>query len=465
VGGGNFQDRTTLYEDVSAPTASLPFIFAVSAIAAQERRHVYTADIPTAYLNADNSSHNITMRLNKIIASELCEVVPDYREYLRNDGSMVVKLERALYGCVESARLWYNTLRKVLEADGYTANAIEPCIFNKVVNDIQCTCVIYVDDLMITCKDKSVIEATLSHLGKAFESDLTIHEGPIVNYLGMRFDFSSPGTVGISMPAYVDDTLLDIAKIKGTASTPAGINLFSVSTESPTLDQLEREDFHSQVARLLYLAKRTRPDILLAVSFLTTRVQEPTLEDLGKLTRTLKYINGTRPLGLNLRHDPSATVHAYVDASYGVHDDYRSHTGMVIALGAGIIDARSTKQKLNTKSSTEAELVALSDMCSKVIWHRDFLIAQGYSPPPARVYQDNQSTMSLISNGKSHSDRTRHIAIRYFWVRDRVNNKEIEVVYCPTEQMVADILTKPIVGEKFIYLRNMLLNWEYTPLN
>jgi hypothetical protein len=132
---------------------------------------------------------------------------------------------------------------------------------------------------------------------------------------------------------------------------------------------------------------------------------------------------------------------------------------MVISLGAGAMDARSTKQKLNTKSSTESELVALSDMCSKVIWHRDFIIAQGYNPPPARVYQDNQSTMALINNGKSNSDRTRHIAIRYFWIRDRVNSKEIEIVYCPTDQMVADILTKPIVGEKFIVLRDMLLNW------
>jgi hypothetical protein len=134
---------------------------------------------------------------------------------------------------------------------------------------------------------------------------------------------------------------------------------------------------------------------------------------------------------------------------------------MVISLGSGGVDVRSTKQKLNTKSSTEAELVALSDMCGKVIWHREFLVAQGMNPPPARVYQDNMSTMSLIKNGASTSDRTRHVAIRYFWVKDRISTKEIEVIYCPTEDMIADILTKPLVGEQFIKLRNLLLNWIY----
>ena len=149
-----------------------------------------------------------------------------------------------------------------------------------------------------------------------------------------------------------------------------------------------------------------------------------------------------------------------IDASYGVHDDYRSHTGMVISLGSGSIDTRSTKQKLNTKSSTEAELVGLSDMCGKAIWHWEFLTAQSLNVPPARVYQDNQSTMAMIERGGSTLDRTRHVAIRYYWVKDRVDAGEVEVVYCPTDDMIADILTKPLVGELFITLRNALLNWS-----
>jgi hypothetical protein len=297
-------------------------------------------------------------------------------------------------------------------------------------------------------------------IGKTFDSELTVQDGLKVGYLGMLFDYSTPGSVAITMPAYVD-TMLKLSNTIGTASSPAGHNLFTVKSDSQLLTSTDKDSYHSTVARLLYLSKRTRPDLLLTVSFLTIRVQAPTEDDMQKLKRALQYVNGTRKLGLRLRHNASATLHAFIDASYGVHDDYRSHSGMVISLGAGSIDVRSTKQKLNTKSSTEAELVGLSDMCSKVIWHRDFLIAQGMNPPPARVYQDNQSTMALVDRGNSTSDRTRHVAIRYYWVKDRIEAKEVEVVYCPTQDMVADILTKPLVGKKFIDLRNLLLNWYY----
>jgi hypothetical protein len=397
------------------------------------------------------------MRLDKTLAAALCDVEPTYREYLRNDGTLLVKLQRALYGCVESARLWYKTLRSVLEADDYIANPVEPCIFNKYVNGVQCTIVVFVDDLIATCKDESIISESFNKIGMAFNCQLTVHDGPIVPYLGMIFDFNEKGAVSISMPAYVDQ-LLKLAEVSGTASTPAGLNLFTVDSQSPLLDKIEAERYHSMVARLLYLAKRTRADLLLTVSFLTTRVQAPTKDDASKLKRALKYLNGTKNLALRLIQDPSNTVHAYIDASYGVHSDYRSHTGMLITLGAGVVDARSIKQKLNTKSSTEAELVGLSDMCGKAIWHREFLAGQGLNPPPARIYQDNQSTMAMINNGASTSDRTRHVAIRYYWVKDRIDKKEVEVVYCPTHEMVADLLTKPLVGEAFIRLRNAMLN-------
>jgi hypothetical protein len=458
VAGGDMQDRAQVFETVSAPTVAVPFVFAVASIAASEGRHVVAADVPTAYLNADNSAHMITMILDKQVAAALCHILPEYNQYMRKDGTIIVHLKRALYGCVESARLWYNTLKKVLEDNGYTANAVEPCIFNKWVDGVQCTICIFVDDLLLTCKNHEVIDSTLAHLSRVFESELTVQEGPQIGYLGLVFDFSSAGSVAITAPAYVD-TMLALSHTQGTASSPAGLNLFNVSSESTLLPITVKDQYHSAVARLLYLSKRTRPDLLLTVSFLTTRVQAPTEEDMHKLQRALKYVNGTRTLGLRLVYDPANTIHAHIDASYGIHDDYRSHTGMVISLGSGAIDARSTKQKLNTKSSTEAELVGLSDMCGKVIWHREFLIAQGIDVPPARVYQDNQSTMHMIERGSSTSDRTRHVAIRYYWVKDRVEAQEVEIVYCPTNDMVADILTKPLVGEKFTTLRNALLNW------
>jgi len=213
---------------------------------------------------------------------------------------------------------------------------------------------------------------------------------------------------------------------------------------------------------MLYLAKRVRPDILQPVIFLSTRVQEPTTDDWCKLERCLKYLNGEPDLGIILRPNPgSLGINAYVDASYGVHADGKSHSGVMIALGAGPIYIRSSKQKIVSKSSTEAELIGLSDACSQIIWCREFLIEQGYEVAAAKVYQDNQSTMALVKKGKGSSDRTKHISIRYFFVKDRVEAGDVNIEYLPTGEMIADVLTKPLQGEPFKQLRKQLLNWYY----
>jgi hypothetical protein len=118
----------------------------------------------------------------------------------------------------------------------------------------------------------------------------------------------------------------------------------------------------------------------------------------------------------------------------------------------------STKQKIVTKSSTEAELVGVSDGLSQIIWVRNFLISQGLELGPAILWQDNKSTLALIDKGRSTSSRTKHISIRYFFITDRVKAGEVTLRYKPTEHMVADLLTKPVQGELFRYLRSVLLN-------
>jgi hypothetical protein len=155
--------------------------------------------------------------------------------------------------------------------------------------------------------------------------------------------------------------------------------------------------------------------------------------------------------------DQLLDIYAFVDASYGVHSDGKSHTGVVITINDGSVYCESTKQSLNTKSSTESELVGLSDAISQVIWTRNYLIAQGYDLGPAKVFQDNLSTMAMVKNGRPTSKRTRHIHIRFFFVKDRVDSHEISIRPMPTEDMIADILTKPLQGDAFQRLRSKLL--------
>jgi hypothetical protein len=246
--------------------------------------------------------------------------------------------------------------------------------------------------------------------------------------------------------------------IQSKAATPAALHLYQINNSSPLLRAKTKEKFHSVVQKLLYISKRTRPDILTAVSFLTTRVREPTEEDEKKLIKVLQYLHGTLDLTLTLTGSEDMIVTAYIDASYAVHNDCKGQTGVAISVGKGTVYAKSSKQKLVAKSSTEAELIGVSDGLSQALWTRNFLQAQGIKVKPVNLKQDNKSTICMVEKGKSTSPRTRHVAIRYFFVKDRMEKGEVEIAYLPTELMVADFFTKPLQGELFRRLRAEVLN-------
>jgi len=155
----------------------------------------------------------------------------------------------------------------------------------------------------------------------------------------------------------------------------------------------------------------------------------------------------------------------WIDASYAVHPDMKSHTGGVFSLGKGAVYATSTRQKINTKSSTEAELVGIADLMPQVMWTRYFLEGQGFPVNKSIIYQDNQSAMLLEQNGRtSSSKRTRHINIRYYFITEKVQNGEILVEYCPTKDMIADFFTKPLQGAQFTTFRNFIMNIDVTDI-
>ena len=457
VAGGHMQDKT-VYEDISSPTVSTTAAFIVIAIAAKENRKVVKIDVPGAYLKADIGKEEVLMRLNRLETELLAQIDPSYRECINPDGSCIVRLKKALYGLVESARLWYEDLSKTLVGLGYKSNPMEPCVFNLEKDGAQCTIAVHVDDLLITSVSQGLIDYTVKGLTERY-GPLAPERGPILSYLGMTLDFSKSGEAKITMEGYTSD-LLDFANITGKAATPALPDLFEIDEKSVALSGEAKEHFHSLTAKLLYLAKRTRPELCPLVSFLTTRVQCSTAQDMAKLERGIRYLNAEPNLGIILRADEDMKIFAYIDASFGVHANGMSHTGSLVSLGGGPVYHKSTKQKIVTKSSTEAELVGLSDSVSQVIWTRDFLIAQGYEIDAATCYQDNKSTIIMANKGRSTSERTRHINVRFFFIKDRIATGEVKLEYLPTGEMTADILTKPLQGELFRRLRDKLLGYS-----
>ena len=129
----------------------------------------------------------------------------------------------------------------------------------------------------------------------------------------------------------------------------------------------------------------------------------------------------------------------YIDASHAPYDDTKGQTGGCISMGKGILHGNSTKQKINTKSSTETELVGASDYLPYALWFLYFMQEQGFNVKKKTLLQDNQNTVKLLKNGKSSAGKqSRHINIRYFWITDRVKQEEIGIEYCPTGTMLAD---------------------------
>jgi exosome complex RNA-binding protein Rrp4 len=276
------------------------------------------------------------------------------------------------------------------------------------------------------------------------------------------FDFSEAGSVRITAPGFIND-LLSNCRETGIAVSPATDHLFEArdSSVAELVGPVDKAYFHSEVAKLLYIAKRIYPEILVAISYLATRVNIVDKDDMLKLTRVHKYINYVRDRGIRLHIGDTITVRAYVDAAYGVHADGKSHTGCMVIVGDdGAVYFKSAKQKIVAKSSTEGELIAGSDSCNVPLHLAEFLRYQGYTVPPVILYQDNKSAIALFARGYSTSDLTKHISIRYFWIKERTDAGEVVIVYCPTAMMFANVLTKPLGGRQFLLERDAVTGWK-----
>jgi hypothetical protein len=468
VAGGDQQDKS-LYENLSAPTAATSSVFTVAAIAASEGRLVATMDIGGAFLNAkmDPSGVLVHMRLDKLMTSLLTKLEPEYAPYVASDGTMVVQLDKALYGTVEAAALWHADLTTRLKAEGFVENPYDPCVYNKTCGDgVQTTIVIHVDDLLVTSANQAHIDALHSNLKEAYPAGadgtggITYKTGQVLDYVGLTLDFRTAGEVAITMVNAINE-ILETCGVETTSATPAASCLFDVREGVELASADMAKWFHSNVAKVLHVSKRVLPECLTSVSFLSTRVQACDIDDLAKLRRLLGYIRANRTRGVILRVGQHMGVKSFIDAAYGVHTSSgRSHTGCAIVLGAaGPVYVKSGKQKIVTKSSTEAELVAMSDCTSQAIHLRNFVAAQGYDMGPAIIYQDNMSTMALMKRGGPCSERSRHIDIRHFWVAERVANHEVRIEHLGTAEMFSNVLTKPVQGAQFLRERLGLTNW------
>ena len=264
------------------------------------------------------------------------------------------------------------------------------------------------------------------------------------------------------MQDYIQEAIDDFGEdVSSGAKTPAANSLFEVNPDSEDLSKDKADTFHSIVAKLLFVCIRARLDTGLAIAFLTTRISKPPVQDWLKLKRTLRYLHATINMPRIFGAKSLNMFKSWIDASYATHMDRRGHTGGCISFVKGLAHMKTKKQSLNGKSSTETEVIGASDYLPWVIWIARFMEYQGYTIDSKIFFQDNESAMKLEKNGrKSCGDKSRHIDIRYFFIKDVLRRENIDLQHCPTERMIADFYTKPLQGSLFIKMRNFIMGLD-----
>ena len=370
---------------------------------------------------------------------------------------------------VQAALLFWKNLTTFLKKQGYETNPYDFCVMNKTVDGKQCTVRWHVDDLKILHVKKKVVEDLVDLLNKNYgkEAPLTVTRGKIHDYLGMTIDYLTPRKVIFSMFDYIDGLLHEAPEDLFSGGIPksgTAKHLFDVNEDATPLDEERAEIFHHLMAKLLYLCKHVQPNLQLPVGFLCTRVKAPDVDNWKKLGCLLSFLKSTKDDPFMLEATTMCIIKWWIDASFAVHPDFKSHTGAAMTLGKGCPINVSTKQKLNTRSLTEAELVSVDDVMARVIWTKLFIEHQGFTVTENVIYQDNQSAMLLEKNGKHSSGKnTRHIEIRYYFVTDNVRCGNVSIEYCLTKKMISDFHMKPTQGALYDFGCHFIMNLPDKP--
>jgi hypothetical protein len=444
-------EKRYLEEETYSPTVRLESIMICSLIDVLEQRFVATIDIKGAFLKAKvPNDMELIVKMYGELAQAFVELNPNFQ--LDENGMLYLRCVKALYGHIEAARLFYDELdNSLINKMHFVKNKYDPCVYNKDTEDGKVTIRTHVDDLKVSSKKRRQIQIVVDQLTKIYK-EITVHEGEVHDYLGMIMEHDrETRSVRISVTKYISDTIDGFINEESgidlkIMTTPATNNLFKTRQEVDGLSRQQAGLFHAVVAKLLFVAKRARPDILLAISFLTMRVKNLDQDDWKKLLRVLGYLKGTLDLSFSVSCEKMDKLTWYVDGSYASHMDMRGQSGAVLMTGDCAVLFKSCKQKVNTRSSTEAELIAVDDILPTIQWTKMFLMEQGYDLK-TELKEDNKSTMLLMKNGRLPSGkRTKHLDVRYFYAKDLIDRGILQVTHCVSEQMIADFFTKPLQG-------------------
>lgn len=435
VAKGYSQVPNVDYKETFAPVASTNTVRLLLALANQNDMELLQFDIKTAFLYGD-LDENIHM---------------DYPDGFDNPGNKVCKLIKSLYGLKQAPRQWNKKFHQFLSKFKLNQSPNDKCLYFNQDRSLILT--IYVDDGLVASNNRQILEPLIKFLKDNFEVKVMECEA----YLGFHINRDrKKRRLKIQQQLYIDKVLDRFKMIDCKAqSTPEEVGTPKEDNSQPLTDEYPYKEL---VGSLLYLVTCTRPDIAHAVS-VASRTSKPTQMHWNMLKRILRYLKGSRNIGIEYKWSAQPQLTGYSDADYANDTETRrSTTGYCILYGQGPIAWKCQRQPIVTLSTTEAEYVSGCELVKDLIPIREILIElKAITDEPSIVKIDNLSTVKIAKND-SGQHRTKHIDVRSKWLNEQVEANKIKVEHVSGNEQIADILTKPLHKTKFGLNRSLLLS-------
>jgi transposase InsO family protein len=436
-----FSQREGLdFEDTFAPVIRLESLRILFALAVMYNLTAHLLDATNAYVGS---------QIDKQIFMETPEGVKT------DQPGQVCELLRSLYGLKQSAHLWQQKVKKFVTAKGFRQSTADPGVF---INDRGIIIAVYVDDILIFGKNTRDIKATKVLL-KEFHP--MKDSGRVSKILGIRVTWLPDGSIRLDQEVYARSILEEFGmqdcRPKELPMSPS-TNLSDET--SPKLTIESHRKFRHIIGKLTYLAGGTRVDIQFTVNRLSQHLAEPRQVHLAAANHLLRYLRRTLSYAITYMSGTKGSnskLVGYSDSSFANGTKHRSTSGYVFIIAGGPVSWSSRKQPITALSTTEAEYVAAAEAAKQAVWLRHFLYAirkhQVYDRRPTTLRMnpekptelgiDNQGALALAANPTAHG-RSKHIRIRYHAIRDFIEHGEINAYYVPTDEMLADSLTKAV---------------------
>ncbi|KAF1317226.1 putative polyprotein, partial [Globisporangium splendens] len=430
------------YFETYSPVANMNSIRVFLAICTDLGFIILQFDVDTAFLNA-------TLRDVVVMA------VPDGVDA---PVDTVCRLRKSLYGLKQASYEWNQTIHRVLDAMGFTASDVDPCIYVlKRDANVVYLC-LYVDDMLIAARDPATVEKIKLQLQEHFQ----LKELGAAKYvLGMEISQNQASrTTTVKQTQYIRDITERFNQESAKAVENPCIASAKTSMQDCPNNEKERgmmrnKPYRSLIGCLLYVSICTRPDISFAVGHLSRYVEDPGEAHWREAIRVLRYLSTTREYGIKYSGGKDKSrLTAYSDADWASNaDDRRSISGVILIVNGGPVVYKSKAQKSVALSSSEAEYMAASLCAQEIMWTRALLAdLQAMQDKPTTLFEDSQGAIALTKN-MGYQGRAKHIDIRYHFVREKVKAQHIDVRYVETERQLADILTKVLPTKRFEFLR------------